>query len=346
MRIIAAIGIIAFAASMSVLPVKAQYQAPQNWVPVVPGAASNADRQLDCRNPQDTPLCREIQRGQGTGNVPNTYRAPVAQPAPTANQANGSTTAPVKHPTPQIGQEWQKSAPAFCRSSSYLTPGQQAICAEAAFRYLSKDWQTVTAANGQAYEIAVDTINRNFPANVDPAAKLRAASVMVYVREGSIFNTENVVRFYFDCHEHYQTFRRNWSEIAYYPPSSVAAKIASVVCVEAHKDQYATSPPPSDTKLAVPLTTPRQSQNEEQIVSSAFTEARVCIRNNIINAYQSGVYGFDQALAFFKRVCSGPYLAYLAALRPVSTNEDTLDTFFKVRSGPGFLHRTLSGISA
>jgi hypothetical protein len=42
------------------------------------------DRALDCRNPRDAPLCREIQRNQapGGGVPPSTYRAPTAQPVP------------------------------------------------------------------------------------------------------------------------------------------------------------------------------------------------------------------------------------------------------------------------
>jgi hypothetical protein len=42
------------------------------------------DRALDCRNPQDAALCREIQRDQATrgGVPPSAYRAPIVRPAP------------------------------------------------------------------------------------------------------------------------------------------------------------------------------------------------------------------------------------------------------------------------
>jgi hypothetical protein len=119
-----------------------------------------------------------------------------------------------------------KSAPAFCRSDSYgsLTPKQISICDEAAFRQLSRNWQTTTAANGQAYEIALDTVMRNLPANVDPPAALRTATVVVYISEGDVFKPENVVHFYFDCQDHFQTFQWQWSQVAYAPPLSIAAK--------------------------------------------------------------------------------------------------------------------------
>lgn len=131
------------------------------------------------------------------------------------------------------GQEWLKSAPAFCRSEPYsnLTPKQMSKCDEAAFRYMSKHWQTITAANGQAYEIALDTITRNLPNNLDSGAALRAATVVVYISEGDTFNLDNVVHFYFDCHDHFQTYSpMHWSPVAYFPPLSIAAKISSVAC--------------------------------------------------------------------------------------------------------------------
>jgi hypothetical protein len=69
----------------------------QSWVPVLPGAA--ADRALDCRNPQDMPLCRQLQ-----GLPPNTRRVPAAptirpavQSSPPANQ-----TAAAPAPKPQL----------------------------------------------------------------------------------------------------------------------------------------------------------------------------------------------------------------------------------------------------
>ncbi|MGH8540540.1 MAG: hypothetical protein ACRETW_08560 [Stenotrophobium sp.] len=106
------------------------------------------------------------------------------------------------------GHKWMGSAPSFCRSEPYgkLTPKQMSICDEAAFRYLSKNWKTITASNGQAYEIALDTITRPLPANSDGGATLRAASVLVYMPEGSTFNPDNVFHFYFDCHDRFQTF--------------------------------------------------------------------------------------------------------------------------------------------
>ena len=117
--------------------------------------------------------------------------------------------APVSPAAAQTGHEWTEFAPAFCRSEYYgsLTPKQMSICDEAAFRQLSRNWQTITAANGQAYEIALDTVGRNLPANVDPPAVLRAATVVVYISEGDVFKPENVVHFYFDCHDQFQTFQ-------------------------------------------------------------------------------------------------------------------------------------------
>lgn len=132
-----------------------------------------------------------------------------------------------------VGHEWMKSAPAFCRSEPYsnLTPKQMSKCDEAAFRYVSKHWQTITAANGQAYEIALDTITRNLPNNLDSGATLRAATVVVYISEGDTFNPDNVVHFYFDCHDHFQTYSpMHWSPVMYFPPLSIAAKISSVAC--------------------------------------------------------------------------------------------------------------------
>lgn len=131
------------------------------------------------------------------------------------------------------GYEWLKSAPAFCRSEPYsnLTPEQMSKCDEAAFRHLSKHWQTITAANGQAYEIALDTVYRNLADNVDSGATLRAATVVVYISEGDTFNPDNVLHFYFDCHDRFQTFSSRWSPTAYAPPLSIAAKISSVACM-------------------------------------------------------------------------------------------------------------------
>lgn len=130
------------------------------------------------------------------------------------------------------GHKWMESAPSFCRSEPYssLTPKQMSICDETAFRYLSKNWKTITASNGQAYEIALDTIIRPLPDNSDGGATLRAASVLVYVPEGSTFNPDNALHFYFDCHDRFQTFSSYWSPVTYAPPLSVAAKIASIAC--------------------------------------------------------------------------------------------------------------------
>jgi hypothetical protein len=152
----------------------------------------------------------------------------------------------------QTGLEWMESAPAFCRSKAYgsLTSKQMAVCEEAAFRHLSKNWQTITAANGQAYEIALDTVHRNLPNNVDPGADLRAATVVVYISEGEMFNPANVVHFYFDCHDRFQTFQRHWSQVSYAPPLSVAAKITSIACVEASEQQTKTAAPGTPNSAA------------------------------------------------------------------------------------------------
>jgi hypothetical protein len=133
----------------------------------------------------------------------------------------------------RAGLEWMNSAPAFCQSRPYsnLTAGQMASCDEAAFRALSKKWQNLTASNGQVYEVALDTISRDLPSNVDPGETLRAATVMVYESQGETFNPNNVFTFYFDCHDHFQTFQRDWSPVAYFPPLSVTAKIASIACI-------------------------------------------------------------------------------------------------------------------
>lgn len=130
------------------------------------------------------------------------------------------------------GHKWLESAPAFCRSKPYsnLTPKQMSICDEAAFRHLSKNWKTITASNGQAYEIALDTITSPLPPNSDAGAKLRGAMVLVYIYEGITFNSENVLRFYFDCHDRFQTFTSDWSSVEYMPPFSVVAEISSLAC--------------------------------------------------------------------------------------------------------------------
>jgi hypothetical protein len=158
----------------------------------------------------------------------------IAQNEATLQTALVSPPAPLaqKSPSSQTGHEWLESAPVFCQSKPYsnLTPKQMNTCAEAAFRHLSKNWKTLTAANGQAYEIALDTVFRNLPSNLDPRANLRAATVVAYISEGEIFNPNNVVHFYFDCHEHFQTFQSRWSPVIYAPPLSIAAKIAAVAC--------------------------------------------------------------------------------------------------------------------
>jgi hypothetical protein len=68
MRLVAAIGIAAFAVGTSFA---------QPFPP-------SLDRALDCRNPRDAALCRDIQRDQAARSVgpPSTYRAPVARPTP------------------------------------------------------------------------------------------------------------------------------------------------------------------------------------------------------------------------------------------------------------------------
>lgn len=55
-------------------------------------------------------------------------------------------------------------------------------------------------------------------------------------------------------------------------------------------------------------------------------QARACIRSNIPTAYQSGVYGGDQAIAFFKARCFDPYSA---AFRQLGFSELT-DSGFNV----------------
>ena len=152
-------------------------------------------------------------------------------------QPSGPPTSPGPAQQPltqnsQTGHEWMQSAPAFCSSKAYssLTPEQMASCDEAAFRHLSKNWQSVTASNGQVYEIAIDTIYQNLPPNVDPGATLRAATVVAYESQGRPFNPRNVQHFYFDCQDHFQTLQQGWSPVTYAPPLSVAAKIASIAC--------------------------------------------------------------------------------------------------------------------
>jgi len=142
------------------------------------------------------------------------------------------------------GHAWMNSAPAFCRSQSYgnLTPKQMSMCDEAAFRYLSKHWTTITATNGQAFEIALDTITRPLPANSDGGATLRAASVVVYISEGDTFNPNNVLHYYFDCHDRFQTFSNGWSPVSYAPPLSIAAKISSVACSHAVLNSVKSAP--------------------------------------------------------------------------------------------------------
>jgi hypothetical protein len=174
----------------------------------------------------------------GMGPLPPEWPIP---PDP-AQRSQEVKQTPVREPSASPGQvkknqtgfDWMESAPAFCRSKPYssLTSKQMTTCDEAAFRYLSQNWQTITAANGQAYEIALDTVRRNLPNNV-VAGALRAATVVVYISEGETFNPANVVHFYFDCHDHVQTFQRHWSQVSYAPPLSVAAKIASIACVDA-----------------------------------------------------------------------------------------------------------------
>jgi len=167
------------------------------------------------------------------------------------------------------GYAWMNSAPAFCRSNSYghLTPKQISACDEAAFRYLSKNWKTIKASNGQAYEIALDTITRPLPPNSDSGATLRAATAVVYVSEGVTFNPDNVLHFYFDCHDRFQIFSSRWSPVAYAPPLSVAAKISSVACEHTiprtdratppsrmHDKSYDPIPPAWNIKIGLPGT--------------------------------------------------------------------------------------------
>ena len=166
-------------------------------------------------------------------------------------------TTPLAAQGRQTGDEWLELAPAFCRSKPYsnLTPEQMASCDEAAFRHLSKNWQNVVAANGQIYEVALDTIYRDLPPDVDPAAVLRAAEVVVYASEGEPFNAGNVLHFYFDCHGHFQTFQRVWSPVAYAPPLSVVGKIASVACDKSMPQVNAMLPQaaPRETKSYDPI---------------------------------------------------------------------------------------------
>jgi hypothetical protein len=154
--------------------------------------------------------------------------------SPSSKAAPDASANPPNAQSSQTGLEWMKSAPAFCQSKPYssLTPEQMASCEEAAFRNLSKNWRNVTASNGQVYEVALDTIYRNLPSNMDSGATLRAATVIVYESQGEPFNPNNVRHFYFDCHDHFQTFQQEWSPVAYFPPLSVVAKIASIACDE------------------------------------------------------------------------------------------------------------------
>jgi hypothetical protein len=130
----------------------------------------------------------------------------------------------------EIGHEWMKSAPAFCRAVSYitLTPEQIATCDEVAFRSISKNWKNVVADNGQVYEVALGTINHNLSS--DLRTNLLAASVTVYENQGKPFNPKNVITFYFDCHDHFQVFQGDWFPVSYAPPLSVAGRIASIAC--------------------------------------------------------------------------------------------------------------------
>jgi hypothetical protein len=152
--------------------------------------------------------------------------------SPSPKAAPDGSAEPPNAQGSQTGLEWMKSAPAFCQSKPYssLTPEQRAPCEEAAFRNLSKNWRDVTASNGQVYEVALDTIYRNLPSNMDSGATLRAVTVIVYESQGELFNPNNVRHFYFDCRDHFQTFQQEWSPVAYFPPLSVVAKIASIAC--------------------------------------------------------------------------------------------------------------------
>ena len=120
----------------------------------------------------------------------------------------------------------EKAFDMLCESSNK----EMASRNEAAFRELSKTWRTVTVSNGQVYEIAMDTIHHNLPPKVDPAAILRAATVYAYGPRGGLFNSDNVMHFYFDCHGHVQTFQQDWSPVTNISPLSVAAKIAPIAC--------------------------------------------------------------------------------------------------------------------
>ena len=51
-----------------------------------------------------------------------------------------------------------------------------------------------------------------------------------------------------------------------------------------------------------------------QRIGPIVAQARACIRSNIPTAYQSGVYGGDQAIAFFKARCFDPYSAAVRQL--------------------------------
>jgi hypothetical protein len=67
MRAIALPGFVAFATGIALL----------SSLPARPQSQLLEDRELDCRNPRDIPLCREIQRSQtGISNWPNAYRPP------------------------------------------------------------------------------------------------------------------------------------------------------------------------------------------------------------------------------------------------------------------------------
>jgi hypothetical protein len=110
-----------------------------------------------------------------------------------------------------------------------LTPAQMVSRDEAAFRNLSKNWRNVTASDGQVYEVAMDTISRK-PSDMWPPAVLRAATAYVYGPLKEPFNSSDVQRFFFDCHNHFQTFKQDWSPVADILPQSVAAKVASIAC--------------------------------------------------------------------------------------------------------------------
>jgi hypothetical protein len=176
-----------------------------------------------------------------------------ASPSP---KATPDTSEPPSAQGSQTGLEWLKSAAAFCSSKPYssLTPEQMASCEESAFHNLWKNWRNVTASNGQVYEVALDTIYRNLPSNMDSGATLRAATVIVYESQGQPFNPNNVRHFYFDCHDRFQTFQQEWFPVTYFPPLSVVAEIASIACntsgPEATKGRQAT---PSETPSYDPI---------------------------------------------------------------------------------------------